>query len=198
VAAGLLLTGGRSRRLGTDKSRVRRDGETLAARGARVLREVCTPVLELGPGNSGLDSVREDPPSTGPLAALAAGGAALQDRGVGDAAVLLAVDLPFVEPPLLALLAGRDPRDGAVVLVAGGVRQPTCALYSRAALDRAETLVDSGARALQALLDAIPVTELPESAWRRVAPSHALADVDTPADLRRLGLDGGPPVPSIE
>jgi len=198
VTAGLLLTGGQSRRLGTDKSQVRRDGETLAARGARVLRAVCTPVLELGPGTSGLDAIREDPPGTGPLAALAAGAAELRTRGADAPAILLAVDLPFVEPPLLELLAGTDAGDGIVVPVAGGVRQPTCALYSRAALRRAEELVVEGERALQALLGSSPVIEVAPAEWRAVAPSHALDDLDTPEDVERLGLDGGPPVPSVE
>jgi len=198
VIAGLLLTGGRSRRLGSDKAQARRDGETLATRGARVLRAVCEPVLELGPGTSGLDAVREEPPGTGPLAALAAGAAALRARGADRGALLLAVDLPLVEPPLLELLARSDPRDGVIIPVAGGVRQSTCAHYSAAALGRAEALVAGGARALSELLAAVAVTEIDESAWRAVAPAHALDDVDTPADLVRLGLEAGPPVPSIE
>src|SRR5882724_6154900 len=72
--AGVLLTGGRSRRIGTDKASLLLDGETLATRSARCLVQLCDPVLEVGDGLSGLSSLREHPPGLGPLAALAAAG----------------------------------------------------------------------------------------------------------------------------
>jgi molybdopterin-guanine dinucleotide biosynthesis protein A len=188
VAAGLLLTGGQSRRLGVDKALVRRDGETLAARGARVLGAVCAPVLEVGRGVSGAAAVREDPPGAGPLVALAAGAAALRDRGSDFDALVLAVDLPFVEQPLLEVLLAADPGDGVVAPISGGRVQPLCAYYSANALGRAGTLVNEGERALKALLAAVDVSEIAESAWQAVAPPYALDDVDTPEDLVRLGI----------
>ena len=48
--AGILLTGGRSRRLGVDKATLVLDGETLAQRAARRLGAVCEPVVEAGDG----------------------------------------------------------------------------------------------------------------------------------------------------
>jgi molybdenum cofactor guanylyltransferase len=188
VVAGLLLTGGQSRRLGTDKALVRKEGETLAARGARVLGAVCAPVLEVGAGASGLPAVREEPPGAGPLAALVAGAMALRERGSDDGLLLLAVDLPFVEPPLLQLLAAIDPGEGVVVPLADGRQQPLCAHYSPAALRRAGALAAEGERALKALLGAVDVDEIDEPAWQRVSPPRALDDIDTPEDLARSGL----------
>ena len=49
---GLLLTGGASRRLGTDKATIVWQGETLAVRAAVVLAQVCAPVLEVGPASN--------------------------------------------------------------------------------------------------------------------------------------------------
>ena len=48
--AGILLTGGRSRRLGVDKATLVLDGETLAQRAARRLGAVYDPVVEAGDG----------------------------------------------------------------------------------------------------------------------------------------------------
>ena len=62
AVSGLLLTGGASRRLGVDKSRLRVDGRTLAERAAERLRAVCDIVVEVGPGRSDLPVAREDPP----------------------------------------------------------------------------------------------------------------------------------------
>ena len=188
VVAGLLLAGGQSRRLGTDKALVRREGETLAARGARVLSVVCAPVLEVGAGVSGLPAVREEPPGAGPLVALVAGVAALRERGSDHGVLLLAVDLPFVEPRLLEFLASTEPGEGVVVPLSGGRRQPLCAHFSPAALRRAGVLVGEGERALKVLLGVVDVHEIDEVAWQRFAPPRALDDVDTPEDLARSGL----------
>jgi molybdenum cofactor guanylyltransferase len=186
---GLLLTGGASARMGVDKADLRRDGRRLADRGAAVLAEVCGPVIEVGDGSSGLDAVREPEPGSGPLAALAAGAAALRDRGHSGALLVLAVDLPFVEVPLLRLIAGHQPTGTTLVPVAGGVPQSLCARYDAAAGATATDLVAAGRRSLRALLDAVSWQELPEDEWRVVAPAHALDDVDTPADVDRFGLE---------
>ena len=71
--AGVLLTGGASSRMGTDKARLVVNGETLAAHAARVLSAVCDPVIEVGQGVTGLPAIQEDPAGAGPLVALVAG-----------------------------------------------------------------------------------------------------------------------------
>jgi hypothetical protein len=44
---------------------------------------------------------------------------------------------------------------------------------------------------MHALLSAVPVVEISEAEWRAVAPADALADLDTPEDLARYGIDPG-------
>ena len=41
------------------------------------------------------------------------------------------------------------------------------------------------------VLSAVPVVEIAEAEWRAVAPADALADLDTPEDLARHGIDPG-------
>lgn len=186
--AGLLLTGGKSRRLGVDKSRLVLDGETLATRAERVLAAVCDPVLEVGPGVSTLPVAREEPSGGGPLAALAAGGEALRDRGHEGAAILLAVDLPRVDVGLLSLL--RDwSGEPTVVPDDHGNLQPTCARYGPDALLAAQSLVVGGVRALHSLLDVVDVDIIGPEVWIDVAPAGTFLDVDTPADAERLGIE---------
>src|SRR4051794_16293155 len=133
ATAGILLTGGRSRRLGVDKATLVLDGETLAARAAQRLSTVCSPVVEAGDGVSGLSAVREAPAGAGPLAALAAAGGWLRARGHPGSALLLAVDLPAVDAPLLRWLRDR-PGEATAVLRVGGRLQPVCARYGADAL----------------------------------------------------------------
>src|SRR6476469_6389028 len=114
ATAGIVLTGGRSRRLGVDKATLVLDGETLAMRTAHRLAATCAPVVEVGDGVSGLPAVRETPAGAGPLAALAAAGTWLRERGHDTPALLLAVDLPHIDEPFLRWL--RD-RSGAPTVV---------------------------------------------------------------------------------
>ena len=187
MAAGLVLTGGASRRLGRDKAGIVVGGERLAHRAARVLSEVCMPALEIGPGVTDLEALREQPSGSGPLAALVAGGTALQARGYAGSIVLLAVDLPFVGPPLLRLLADW-PGEATVVPIAGGTRQSCCARYAPTAVEAARALLLDGERSLRALLETVQIEEVPESVWLDVAKANAFADLDTPEDLQRYGI----------
>jgi molybdopterin-guanine dinucleotide biosynthesis protein A len=186
--AGILLTGGKSRRLGVDKARLVLDGETLAVRGARLLTGVCAPVMEVGAGASGLRAVLEEPAGAGPLAAIAAGGEELRARGHRGAVVVLAVDLPCATPALLAAL--RDwPGEPTVVPRAAGRLQLVSARYGADALVAARSLVTAGVRALGGLLDVVDHDVMEESVWGAVASADAFADVDTPADAARLHID---------
>jgi molybdopterin-guanine dinucleotide biosynthesis protein A len=187
TVGGLLFTGGASRRFGSPKAELTVDGERLADRGARLLVDVCDVALEVGPGYSSLPAVREEPPGSGPLAALVAGADALVARGASGPFLVLAVDLPFIERALLEYL--RDhPTPNTVVPRVDGAPQPLCARYSRDVAATARALLDDDARAMKALLGAIPVTWVDDDEWCRVASVDALADVDTPDDARRSGL----------
>jgi molybdopterin-guanine dinucleotide biosynthesis protein A len=185
--AGLLLTGGASRRLGTDKARLLLHGETLAARAERMLNAVCSPLLEVGVGATALQVVSEQPAGGGPLAAIAAGGEALRARGHHGPAIVLAVDFPNVAEELLVLL--RDwPGEPTVVPSDHGNLQVACARYGGDALLAAHSLVVGGVRALRAVLDVVDVDVITEATWREVAPIDAFVDVDTPADAARWGI----------
>jgi molybdopterin-guanine dinucleotide biosynthesis protein A len=173
--------------LGSPKAELTVDGERLADRGARLLTEVCDVVIEVGPGFSSLPAVREEPEGSGPLAALVAGADALAAHGAARRVLVLAVDLPFVTRALLEYLRDQA-TDGTVVPRVDGVPQPLCARYSSDAVAVAETLLGDGARAMKTLLGTTPVTWVDEAEWSRVATPDALADVDTPDDARRTGL----------
>ena len=176
----VLLTGGASRRMGSDKAQLVVAGEALAHRAARVLRSVCDPVVEAGPGYTHLRSVREQPIGGGPLAGFLAGAAVLDG---GTPVVLLACDLPFIDEEFVRVLLEHR-GSGSVVPTVAGHRQYACSCWSPAAIAAARTAFADGERAMRALLGANDATFL-------VADNHArtLADVDSPEDLVRLGLN---------
>ena len=186
---GLLLTGGASRRMGEDKALIEVGGRRLVDHAAALLTAVADPVIEVGPGWSGLPAVREDPPGSGPLAALGAGAGALRAAGHDGAVLVLAVDMPRVGVELLRFLAGR-PGTTTAVPRAGGHPQPMCARYGPDVLAAVDERLAAGGRSLRDLLETLAasgaVSWVEPEEWEPVAGPEAFADVDTPEDLRRL------------
>jgi molybdopterin-guanine dinucleotide biosynthesis protein A len=185
--AGLVLTGGSSRRMGRDKATLALGGQTLAERVAALLSQVAAPALEVGPGRTGLRLVPEDRPGAGPFTALIAGWRAVTAQGHRGPVVVVACDLPRVSEPLLRLIASH-PGSGSVVPVVDGRPQPLCARFSAAALTHGAVMVGTGRRSLGPLLEHPDVRWLEPAEWSRVAEGDDFADVDTPDDLARLGL----------
>lgn len=188
--AGLLLTGGASRRMGRDKALIEIGGRRLVDRLAATLAAVAEPVLEVGPGWSALPAVREDPPGSGPLAAVCAGAAALRAGGHDGPVLVLAVDMPRVGAGILRLLTER-PGAATAVPRAEGHPQVLCARYGPDALAAADRLLAAGGKSLRGLLEDLSaaggtVDWVDPEEWAPVAGPDAFSDVDTPEDLQRL------------
>lgn len=181
--AGLLLTGGASRRMGRDKASLRVGGRALGQSVADVIAaSVSGPVIEVGPGRTTLPAVADA--GIGPLGALVAGGRALRDRGHDGPFVAIACDLPRLTVELVTRLAEQA---GTAVPVVGGRAQPLCARYQPDAVDVATRLAGGDDRSLMHLLDQLPVIWLDEAWWSAFADARVFDDVDTPADLDCLG-----------
>ena len=185
-----MLAGGASRRMGADKRGLPIDGTPMLQ---RVIDRVAgQPVIVV------VDPRRDPPPvalsghvrfvddlrpGEGPLAALEAGLAAAHD----PVALVVATDMPWLEPLILDLLVERLATTPAASIVClGNDRgpQPFPMVCRRAAtLARVTALLDTGERRLQTLLGDT-TTIIPEGDWRVLDPTgRSLMDIDTPADL---------------
>lgn len=177
----VILSGGRSSRLGTDKTAAVVGGRPLLRRVVdSIPRGVALIISGPDPGDIGrrFDLVREDPPGSGPVAGLAAALPLVATPTV----VLLAADLPFLGdlPNLLAQELGD--REALLVLDATGQEQPLLAAYRTASLRRAV----AGAGQLSGAPVRRLLTHLRIAHHRPVAATVDPAlDVDTSADLAR-------------
>jgi molybdopterin-guanine dinucleotide biosynthesis protein A/alkylated DNA repair dioxygenase AlkB len=187
AVAGVLLTGGGSRRMGFDKALLEVDGRRNAARVGAALSEVAAPVVEIGPGVSGLSALADERPGEGPLVATAAAGQALRARGHRGPVVVVACDLPFISAADLALLVGW-PGSASVVPVVDGHPQPLCARWAEADVAAAADLVAAGEKSMMALVRRPGVLLVGPEHWSPGEARRIFADVDTPDDLRRWGL----------
>ncbi|MEX2552166.1 MAG: molybdenum cofactor guanylyltransferase [Actinomycetota bacterium] len=179
---GLLLTGGRSSRMGGDKALMTVGGVDLAERVATALLGIADPVWVAGPlPIHGLEAVAD--PGRGPLVALVAAWQRLTAQGHKGSVLLAACDLPFVTSEFFGFLVDNLGDADAVCPVADGRDQPLAACYAPAALRQAQHLLEEGEDSMRSLLAAIRVRRIPESEWQVVAPAVALMDVDTPEEL---------------
>jgi molybdopterin-guanine dinucleotide biosynthesis protein A len=184
-AAGVVLAGGRSRRIGTDKARLPFGDTTLLRHVVRRVAAACAPVCVVASSSDaypklGVPVVTDRVPGRGPLEGLAVG---LRHVPTPCAAVV-ACDLPFVNPALLRGLVTRlGTADAAVPYT--DRPQPLCAVYRREVFHLAATLAEEGA-SLQELLRRLRVRFLGPEALRAWDPDLAsFWNVNTPEDYAR-------------
>ena len=137
AAAGIVLAGGRSRRMGTSKAALEWHGSTLLRRTTGVLaRVVDGPVLVVRAPGAALPplpadvEVLDDPVADrGPLQGMAVGLAAAAEAGASSAFVC-STDLPFLHPAFVRrVLRALGDHTDAVVPHPHGIRQPLAAAY---------------------------------------------------------------------
>jgi molybdopterin-guanine dinucleotide biosynthesis protein A len=176
----LLLTGGTSRRMGTDKASLRFGAGTLLDFVlGRVPAGIHTVVV--GP-NSGhpVQFVREDPPGSGPVAAVTAGLACVSTSHVAVAAV----DVPLAIPWLLTV--GLKSNSSALIpRDADGRAHPLNALYDVKALrDGLQAMGSPTNQSMQSLIAHLKNIEYVQASETSIG-EQLLLDVNTPADLER-------------
>jgi molybdopterin-guanine dinucleotide biosynthesis protein A len=175
--------------MGRDKATLRVGGSELAGLVVAAAGGVAAPVVLVAPAGHpaaalarrlGVGLVTD--PGEGPLAALAAGLAALPARHV----LVLASDHPALHSGLLAHLVAERGTGQAVACRRGGRLEPLVAVYEREpALAAARGRLASGRdRSLRGLLTELRTRVLDEPAWRLLDPEGtSFLDLDDPADL---------------
>lgn len=213
----IVPAGGRSTRLGAaappgGKPCLEVGGTSLLDRVCRVAETAVRTVIvvaaegqPLPPLAAGVEVIRERRPAAGPLAAIHDGLVHAQAaHPAARIAVIAACDMPGLHPAVVRLLVERCQQPGPrwVVPVVGGHPQ---VLVSAMATNMREWLSRSLAQgatsprdvlATLAASDPGAVRFLAEAELVAVDPAlDSFADVDTPADLVRLGADRSPSIP---
>jgi len=130
-ASGAVLVGGKSRRMGIDKPLIPIGGQRLIERVVGALAQVVEEVLLVGQGAArlawlGLPCLEDLLPG-GPLAGIYTALAAARHPHC----LIVACDMPFLDPPLLAYLLEQMPGWDVVVPYVDGRLEPLHAVYAR-------------------------------------------------------------------
>ena len=134
--AGIVLAGGKSSRLGIDKTALRAGGKTLLERTVDVLWHICSGVVVVTNSpemHSHLKAilVGDVYPGKGVLGGIYSGLQAAPEQY----SIVVAADMPFLNAELLCYLASLCPGFDVVVPLVGGQAEPLHAVYGRSCLE---------------------------------------------------------------
>ncbi len=187
-AAGIVLCGGQSKRMGQAKASLPFGNQPMLA---RVVERVGQAVSEIVivraadqklpeiPGNHKV--IFDEIPNQGPLGGLATGLTALESRF--DTAFLISCDLPFLAPAVIARLFELIGQEQICIPHVGGRLHPLSAVYKLDSLPAVKIQLTQGRLRLLDLVEKLPTRVVSEDELRDVDPELAtFRNLNTPAD----------------
>jgi molybdopterin-guanine dinucleotide biosynthesis protein A len=189
---GIILCGGRSRRMGRSKVMLPFGPETMLQRVVRLLSQAVdlTVVVdaagqELPELPSSIILAHDRHPDRGPLEGLAAGLRALGDRA--PAAFLSACDVPLLVPALVGRMIELSADYDVALPHVGGFDQPLAAVYRSTVLPHVEDLLAADRLRPAYLFDRVPTRRVKADQLTDVDPElQSLANVNSPEDYRAI------------
>ena len=180
---GLLLVGGKSSRMGTDKSEmIFRDGLTQRERGVKMLGEICDEVFISVADGEGENIIADAFGNIGPLGAIASA----QQHSPDDTWLVLACDLPLLEPETLeALQSAHQPDHNATYFnsATDGFPEPLCAIWGPSSTSAVSNAIASGKLCPRSVLQEINGHALDSPGLWALANTNTEADA---AEIRAL------------
>ncbi len=197
-AAGIILAGGYSSRMGKDKALLPLPGDerhTFVSYLASVLATTCEEIVLVARDGEqagryklpGIRVVTDYEPGVGPLMGIYTGLCEIRCTH----ALIVAVDLPCVQASLVSFLLSQALPDELVVPVVGGIAQVLLAVYPQTLLPLVKERLQAGRRDPRSLLEAAQVRYIEEAQLRAVdLRLRSFLNVNTPEDLARVTAGG--------
>lgn len=189
MLSGIILAGGKSSRLGVDKSFVKVGGVELIERVISVLEPICDEIIISTNfpkpfERYGFKTVVDIHPIGGALAGIHAGLTAMSaQRGI-----FVACDMPFLNRKLIEYMRAQDNAD-AIVPVWKGEYEPLHAIYSKNCLGAIRRSLASGKKRIISFYEDIKVKVVSEEEVMRFDPEGlTFFNINTLADLERAKI----------
>jgi len=193
-SACIILAGGRSTRMGTNKALLALPGNrhiTFVEHLTSTLTPLCTEtILVVRDANdaanyslAGVRVVTDNLPDYGPLMGIYTGLSAMQ----APRALVVAVDMPFIQPALISFLLSQPLTNTLLVPIVNNVPQVLLAVYPRTILPLIDQRIQQGRRDPRSLLEVAAVQYIEEAQLRLVdAELRSFVNVNTPEELNYL------------
>ena len=184
----IILCGGRSTRMGTDKTVVPFQGKALLEHVINTAKSAFSNVMvsihDISPcENAGLPIIRDKLQVPSPLSGIHA---ALREVKT-DRVIIFAVDMPLVKPEVLHMLSTIDPKADVVVPRIQGYLEPLLAVYSVRCADFIEKRFEMGERKVVCFFDDVDVHVIEEDELKVVDPKlRSFININNKAGLRAI------------
>jgi molybdopterin-guanine dinucleotide biosynthesis protein A len=185
-ATAVILAGGKSTRMGSDKAFLAVGRQCMIERVACLLKTVFAEVLIAGgsaeaEAQTGLQVVGDRIPGSGPLGGIHAGLTA----AVNPLSLVVACDMPFISPDLAGLLVERAEGYDVAVPRHGEYMEPLFAVYRKTCIPAIEESLLSSRYKVVDFYSRVRVKYVNETDWRPLAgPGEVFFNVNTPQDLK--------------
>jgi molybdopterin-guanine dinucleotide biosynthesis protein A len=184
---GVILAGGASSRMGSNKALLRLNGTPLIELVYRTMSRLFNDIVIVT--NSPREyafipcrTVADIYPGAGSIAGLHAG----MTASVTERIFAAACDMPFLNPLLIRMLCGYDREAEAVVpLNDEGFFEPLHAVYAVSARERARQVIEQGDRSILILLDRLSTVLIPRQVIRSIpGAGQSFRNINTPAEFQ--------------
>jgi molybdenum cofactor guanylyltransferase len=191
---GIILAGGKSSRMRSDKGLIEFKGKRLIEYSIELLGKYCDELIisSNNPAFSqfGITLAGDEVADKGPLSGISSA----MKKSSGEWNIVLGCDMPFVNATLIDLLIGSCDHTNGVVPVHDGYFEPLAAIYHRTMADTFSLSLIQGELSLYHILQTSDLTLLPAGDLLTRFPL-LFSNINTPEDL--LSFSGNGPSPLI-
>ena len=185
---GVVLAGGQSRRLGTDKALLQFDGRTLLARTVETLSPLCREVIVVtdspqAHAHPAARLVGDLLPGMGPLGGVYSGLVAAATHY----SLVVGCDMPFLNRGVVTYLGSLAPGYDVIIPRHQNLLEPLHSIYGKPCLPFIKDLLDAGRLRVFAFLPHVRVRYVEESELTPWDPGHrSFLNINTPQDLAQI------------
>ena len=178
----IILAGGKSRRMGTDKALLELEGKPLLEKAIGICKAFSSKILissnNLEHGIFGLPVVRDEIENCGPMG----GVYSCLKKSESNWNFIISVDSPFVEPEFLEFLISNIKEYDAIVPVSSKGEEPLIALYNISSLVELKKMMETGNFKMQNFIHSVSTNWIDAQSWEKRYPK-LFYNLNRPEDL---------------
>ncbi len=185
---GIILAGGISSRMGTDKALIEINGKSMIENACILLKDFCDEII-LSTSVSviyslvNVTSIPDEKPGLGPIGGIYT---CLQHSNT-DKNLIIAVDIPFINRGIIKyLIENMDDTDIILPMNECLKPEPLCAIYSKSVLPALEKMIKDNDLAVHNLINHVKVKTIQINKEKEFYDEKLFYNLNTPADLNKI------------